>query len=349
MNMKIEKKIVAAFGAPYSICSGSLMNERVVIAGSETIGGAFTLYSGPGNDPAQIVEGMGGVMAILILDPTPVPALLTAEGLHTNFISRDAGISVYRAEKGLHGPWRRHRIVDLPFIHRVALVTAHGKKNVLAATLCGKKDAVDDWSSPGAVYAVQIEGGTTESQPEKKVIIDGITKNHGMHVLKRDGRETVYVSGEEGLFAIRVPQGTEGWDVEKMMDQPISEFSLYDLDDDGEREIVAIQPFHGDTLCIYKRDGSGWVRVYETGIEAGHGIWAGSIGGRNGIVLGSRAGKRDFCLYTIEDCRRWMVQKTVIDEGTGTTQLDVRRERNRDVIAATNNYLNEVAVYEVTA
>ncbi len=46
ISMKIVKKVVAEFGAPYSICTGSLMNERVVLAGSESIGGAFTLYSG---------------------------------------------------------------------------------------------------------------------------------------------------------------------------------------------------------------------------------------------------------------------------------------------------------------
>jgi hypothetical protein len=91
------------------------------------------------------------------------------------------------------------------------------------------------------------------------------------------------------------------------------------------------------------------MRVYETGIEVGHGVWAGDIGGKNGIVLGSRAGKRDLCLYTVEERSGWKIHKTVIDEGTGTSQFDVRRDGGRYVITATNNFLNEVAVYEVTA
>ena len=141
-------------------------------------------------------------------------------------------------------------------------------------------------------------------------------------------------------------QAGREWVIEKILDEPISELSVFDLDDD-EDEIVAIQPFHGSTVCIYKRRREGWSRVFETGTELGHGIWAGKIGGVKGFVLGSRAGKQDFCLYSMEASGTWKMKKHVIDRGTGTAQLDAIHEKDHDLIVSTNNYTNEIALYTV--
>jgi hypothetical protein len=333
--MEITKKVVATMGAPYSICYSTVGDERVIVAGSELIGGDFTLYAGKEHKPAHIIEGLGGIMAIINLELGGLSALITAEGLHPNFVTKDAGVTVYCSEKGAVGPWERHRIADFAFIHRIALVTANGKITVIAATLCGKKDGLDDWSSPGAVYAVQLEVSKPPFRVKTEPILEGLRKNHGMFVQRKDGREVVYVSGEEGLFMIHVPTGNGKWIAEKILEEPVSELAVYDLDDDGEDEIVAIQPFHGNTVCIYKKEGGLWKRVFETATELGHGIWAGSIGE-----------KRGFCIYTLDE--PWDLMRRVIDRDTGTAQLDVIHEKDRELIVATNNYINEIALYSVT-
>lgn len=345
--MKIFKSSVSSMGAPYSICYGRLGGERVIVAGSESIGGEFTLYAGDENRPVPIVEGLGGIMAIVLLELSSVPTIITAEGLHPNFVTKNAGVSLYTAEKGVGGTWERHRVADFPYIHRIALVTANGAKTVLAATLCGEKKDKHDWSSPGAVHAVQLGNSRPPFEVNTTQVLGDLRKNHGMFVQRRDGRETVFVSGEEGLFTINVPLEKGEWVTEKLLDEPISELAVFDLDDDGEDEIVAIQPFHGDRVCIYKRRKEGWSRVFETGTELGHGIWAGKIGGVNGFVLGSRAGKRDFYLYSVEASGIWKMKKHVIDRGTGTAQLDVIHEKDHDLIVSTNNYTNEIALYTV--
>jgi hypothetical protein len=278
-----------------------------------------------------------------------VPVLITGEGLYPVFVSKDAGVSVYTAENGISGSWTRQRLADLPFIHRVALVRANQRRTVIGATLCGNKESVDDWTSPGAVYAVQILNDAPPFEVETTRILDGISKNHGMWLYTSEGKERVYIGGEEGIYIIQVPRNNGEWIIEKVLDEPVSELAVFDLDGDGEGEIAAIQPFHGDRVCIFKNMEDQWIRVYETTTELGHGIWAGRIGENNIFIHGSRAGKRVFCMYTLEDRNSWKMRRTVIEEGVGTAQFDVLQGTDHDLIVATNNHINEVTVYEVTA
>ncbi len=345
--MTVKKKILSVFKSPYSVCAGQINGETVFFAGSESINGDLYIHSGKDYTSIKISKGPGGFMGVLFLSSSDSHSVVAAEGLHTNFQSVDAGISIYYPEKDIHHPWNRQRIADLAYIHRISLVSANEKKNVIAATLCGKKDNIDDWSSPGAVYAIQLQNDRSGTLPEKTLLLDGIIKNHGMYVKRDANLEVVFISGDEGIYAFHVPKQDNEWRIDKIIEQPVSELVVKDLDDDGEDEIAAIQPFHGDRLCIYKKIDGKWETVCETKTEFGHGIWAGRIIGKNSIVLGSRGGKRNLCLYTIEDTVSWKLNKTVIDEGTGTAQIDVVRENDRDFIVASNGYIDEVALYEV--
>jgi hypothetical protein len=350
MIMRISKSPVSSFESPYSICSGRLGEHRVLASGSEKIGGELQLYLDPEYRMIRVAEGLGGFMAMSTADVFGSPALVTAEGLHPNFISRNAGISIYRPSEGLDQRWTRHRLADLPYIHRMTIVSTPGGKTLVAATLCGKKDHIDDWSSPGAVYAMRLHE-TASAYGEPPVItpiLDGIVKNHGMFHEKKSDRERVYISGEEGVFVLEHKTDDEQWLAERILDRPVSELALADLDDDGFNEIVTIEPFHGDIISIYKLVEDRWEQVFQSKTELGHGIWAGKIGGAMGFVHGSRAGKRELCLYQVKDARVWKLQKTVIEGGTGSAQVVVENLHDRDLLYATNNYIDEVAVYEIT-
>lgn len=347
LKMKIEKKRVLSFGSPYSICCGHIGKQQVLIVGSESIGGDFTCFIGNDYRPTKIVEGLGGIMSIVIHDSWHMPSIYTAEGLHPNFISKNAGLSLYVPENGLQNPWKRHRIVDIPFIHRIALVSVHGVNTIVAASLCNNKDNMDDWSSPGAVYAIPITDEHQVTEIESCRIFDGLKQNHGMFVRRKPPEATVYISGDDGIYTIHKPVATEDWVIDKILNQPVSELALYDLDGDGEDEILTVEPFHGDRVSIYKKSESSWTRVFETDVELGHGIWAGHLAGEDSFIVGSRAGKRDLCMYTVVDSQAWRMHKSVIDEGTGTAQLDVLSSADRDIIVATNNYIDEVAIYEM--
>jgi hypothetical protein len=348
--MKIKKTPLTSFKSPYSICSGMLDGRRMAASGSENIGGELRLHLLEQHLSIGVSENPGGFMAIIPTDSFGGPGLLTAEGLHPNFITKDAGISLYSPENGWSGPWNRRRLVDLPYIHRMALVRAGGRRSLIAATLCGAKEHIDDWSRPGAVYEVVLpekqRGSSSISSPV--TLLDGVTKNHGMYVKSVGSGECVYISGEEGIFTLQMSGEDEGWIVKRIINRPVSELAVCDLDEDGEDEVATIEPFHGDRLCVYKQIDGRFEPVFEADTETGHGIWAGRLGGGTGFVHGSRAGARDLFLYHLRDAGTWKFERIVLDRGVGTAQIAVENLSGHDVLYAANNHTDEVAAYELT-
>ena len=70
-----------------------------------------------------------------------------------------------------------------------------------------------------------------------------------------------------------------------------------DLDGDGTPEFVTIEPFHGDTLAVYRRDGQGKIaKAWSYPLAFGHVVWAGSVLGQRAILAGNRAGDKDLLL-----------------------------------------------------
>jgi hypothetical protein len=355
--MKINKVSTASMAGPYSIYHGKFGRREVLLAGSERIGEPLNLYTLPALERTAVSEGRGGFMAMFTTERTDPPAIVSAEGLHPNFISRDAGISLYHPGNDANVPWKRRRIVDLPFIHRIALVDNGGTPGIIAATLCGKKDHIDDWSSPGGVYLITlpVRGGSAGDRAECTPLLEGLIKNHGMYVGRnRAGTGSkehgiVYVSAEGGIYTLeawtRPAAAGVDWAVERILERPVSELAVFDLDGDGDEEIVTIEPFHGDRIALYKKTREGWEQVFETSAELGHGIWAGQIGGTGCFMHGSRAGQRELCLYRLVESKAWKFEKTVIEAGTGTAQLAVKGEGSRDLLFTSNNHTDEVAVY----
>jgi hypothetical protein len=287
-------------------------------------------------------------MAIIPMPPfTGIPnSLLIIDGFFPIFQSEGAGASLYSGAPDSPEPWKRQRLFDLPFLHRMDLVFPSGKPAIIAAALCGRKDFRDDWSSAGAVYAVEISEDRSQCQVGKP-ILGGISKNHGMFVQRRKEGEEVFVSGEEGVFSIRVPKVEEEWHSEKILDTATGDVVLNDLDGDGEEEILAIQPFHGDTACIYKKIGGEWRPVWKAPLDFGHVAWAGEIRGRKSVILGSRAGKKELSLYSLKDPSRWDFERIILDEGKGAANIAVVNEDDRDLVFASNVAVGEVTLYEI--
>lgn len=86
---------------------------------------------------------------------------------------------------------------------------------------------------------------------DRTTILQGITKNHGLFLTDCDEKTFVMISGEEGVFQIEVPEYPEGkWQVKRIMDNEVSDIFLFDIDNDGEKELITIEPFHSDSLVI---------------------------------------------------------------------------------------------------
>lgn len=215
--------------------------------------------------------------------------------------SKEAKIILAAPDK--EGSWSVKTLVELPFVHRFDLLTAGGKTYLIACTLKSGHAHKDDWSQPGKVYAAELPGdlsGVDKEHPlELKVIKEGLLKNHGYYRVTEGNAVSALVCSENGVFRFYPPKEAEkAWHVEQLLDTPASDAVLFDLNGDGENELVVLSPFHGDEAAIYQKIEGHYQKVYQYPEKAEflHAVWAGKLAGKPVVFLGHRRVPED-CLF----------------------------------------------------
>lgn len=343
--MRFTKRKLAAAEQGYQVTSISLLGKQCVLAAAEGTGPGL-VFPVPDLTPSVLSAEPGGCMGFAPVPGRPDEVLMITE-FYPIFQSDGAGIHHYRAVDGFAKPWEGKRVLDMPFVHRIATVEAGGVGYLVGATVCGGKDFRDDWSRPGTVYVTRIpddRDGEWTAEP----VIEGIHKNHGMNVGTYEAEETIFISGTEGVFALKVPAAPGlSWDVEQIIDHEISEVFPFDLDGDGVDELAVIEPFHGETIAVYKQSGPGWHRVFHAGLGFGHGLWAGKLAGEAGVIVGNRAGTKNLCCYRVSSVSPFGMEEIVIDAGAATTNMTVVDLSGGQAIVASNPEHEEYALYTV--
>jgi len=218
---------------------------------------------------------------------------------------------------------------------------------LVAATICGGKSFQEDWSKPGAIYISKIPDNF-EEEWHLQPILTGLFQNHGLIVQEMDGSHYLYIGCRNGLLRVRIPVDPEGpWEADTILDTPVSDLSFFDLDGDGQLELVTIEPFHGNRLVIYRSEKSNWKPVFETELAFGHVVWSGMLSGQPGILAGSRKEREELSWYysSVKDLN--LRTRFDIDTKIGPTQIDVIHEPVRDLIVSANHTRGEIALYEV--
>jgi hypothetical protein len=340
--MRFAKRVLATLKAPYPL--GILRQDgapRVVISTEDH--GPVLLAAPPYLEASEMLPGPGGSMA-LVEDPARQGELYAIMGCFPGYKFQEAAVYRIRQEAGA---WTSSRIVPLPFAHRIDFVTCAGARYLVAASLAQDKSDPSDWSRPGCLYACLVPRLPSEAWTLTPVL-EGIHRNHGLCVTSFRGKRTLLVSGTEGLFAADLQQG---WTFELVMEKEISEIAVSDIDADGEEELVTIEPFHGDTLCVYKRASGGWEKAWEGEIAFGHGLTAGTLGGAPVILASNRAGSRDLVSFQFPRAaarpanRLGRPSPTVVDAGVGAANMLILRHGDTDLVFSTNQASGEVAVY----
>jgi hypothetical protein len=348
--VKIKKTVLAQREMIYAISTLTIDGHTHVLAATELEGDCL-LFSPPDWKASVVWSEPGGTMSLL-----PIPdwerVFLAIQRFYPIFLSEKACIVLVQARQELTAPWSVKHLVDLPYVHRLETVKVGSTPYLIAATLCQSKDFQEDWSKPGALYASRIREDNDEPWTLTP-IVEGITKNHGLHVAIMDGKEVILVGGSEGLFRVEIPGEPDGsWKKSRLIDHEVSDMYVTDLDDDGRPEIVAIEPFHGDKLVIYKELRNQWQRVAEKQIHFGHVAWAGKINGKTCVVVGSRGGPKNLELLYLEKPSllaegRAVFQPVEIDRGVGPTQIAVVHEQEGDLVFSANHGAGEVVLYEL--
>ena len=345
--MTFHKRTLSELAEVYAVRFLSMGGSSYMCAASEGHGPCL-LFAAPQWDPSVLAVGPGGVVSVT-QDPgtAGTTGILAIMEFFPVFQSEGAGVFLLKPLKDPSLPWTAERLLDLPFAHRIEVVRVGSGSVLVAATLCGGKDFRDDWSKPGSVYVGTVPQAGTEW--DATVVLDGITKNHGMSLATFQDSPAVLVSGEQGVFELRVSEDSDGsWRSRQVFDHEVSDVCAFDLDSDGHQELITIEPFHGDTLCIYRLDQGKWQKVLDAELAFGHALWAGTLRGQPAILAGNRAGSKELLLYRIRADRRLSAERIVVDAGVGATQVTVLGTPQCDLVLSANHAVGEVALYAVT-
>jgi len=346
--MRATRHPLAKMHLPYALEVNGAPNTPTFFAASEARGGKVVVLSGPEYEAVEIPEHPGGCMGILSMAPAGLSGMLLVEDFVPLYDAAASGAALYtRSEAG--PSWQRRRVFDIPFLHRVTLVKPWGEPLLLAAQLCRSKSAVDDWSQPGAVYAVRPDASRERWKMEGCPILDGLHRNHGLFVGPNTEMGEVFVAADEGLFRIWKPGRDTAWMTERLWDFPTSDLWMFDLDGDGELEITTIHPFHGDRAGVFKRIGGIWECVWETAGAFGHVVWAGQLAGQRGVLLGWRRGSQSLDFHVLAHPGSWRFERHRLDEGVGPLNVRVIERPGLSRILATHEATGEVVLYSLNS
>lgn len=340
----MEKKVMAILDKCYSVAPLTYKEEPHILVAAEKQDRCI-LFDMEGNEKATVWEGPGGVMSMVQVPGVDGQFLATHKFYSPND-SKNAKIVI--ATPNGDDTWNVRTLVDLPFVHRFDVVKGGEKYYLIACALKSDHEYKDDWRFPGKVYAAELPEDLTpyneEHQLELTVIKEDMLKNHGYYRIIENGIETSVISCENGIFRFTPPQAEgEDWQIETLLESPASDATLMDLDGDGEKELVVLAPFHGDTLSIYHKGETGYelAWTYPEKAEFLHAIWSGQLEGKNCAVIGYRKGARRLMQLTWDNGYRF---KT-LDDDCGPANVYGFNLSDRDLLVAANRETDEIAMY----
>lgn len=345
--MNFEKKFLTNLHRCYATSSTVIDGDRKILIATEGQGPCY-MYEGDEFRQSTVWDGPGGTMSMI-----PIPGkngdFLAVQNFFPTFQSENA--TIVRAKFTKEGEWDVKTLFKLPYVHRFDILTSeNGKLYFLGATLCTSKTCKEDWSDPGKIYVGEIPENLNE-EIKLTVIKEGLTKNHGYCRAQFKGIECGVVTSEEGAFVVTPPQNdNENWTVEKILDKPISDIAVIDIDEDGEDELVTIEAFHGDKFIINKKIDGEYKEIYKypKKLNFGHALWAGKLRGVPTILGGYRREEEELFYIQCDDKDKLTFKTGTIEKGIGPSNVAVINEEDRDIIISANRQIGEAALYIVT-
>ena len=336
--MKVSKKVISNLTKCYSIAPLTYQGKRHILVAAEKQDPCY-LFDLEGNQEETVWEGPGGVMSMVQV-PGSDGVFLATHKFYSPNDSKEAKIII--ASPGPDGIWEIRTLVDLPHVHRFDIVTRNGVNYLIACALKSGHEYKDDWSMPGKVYAAvlpdDLSGFDEEHQLSLQVIRENMLKNHGYYKVTEDGVEQCLISCDDGVYRFTPPESEEqDWTVEKLVDEAASDAVLVDLDQDGEKELILISPFHGEHIYFYKKIDGDYKKVYTYDTaDFAHAIYGG--------IIGHRKGERNLLLFTWEQ-EKGQYQVEILDRDCGPANVFKYERGTEEVLISTNREIDEVAMY----
>lgn len=343
--MKIVKKKLDDIRRCYSTSNIFFDDENHIIFASEDPNVICESFSGKEfNIKEKIWEKPGGCMSIIPIPDKEKEFLAIQEF----YLKASPSLAKLVWVKKINDKWESKDILSLPYLHRFDLYKVNNKIYFIGATIATYKENKEDWSVPGRIYIGTLPENLKDEM-KIEILKDDLFRNHGYYRGEdQNGNPCGYFGCDDGIYKVTPPLSeSEKWNIEKILDGVIGEVAVIDIDKDGEVEIMTIEPFHGNSIHIYKKNNYKWDRVYsyQGEIDFAHALIGGNLRGIPTFIAGVRRKKAEiFCVQYING----KFVTTVIEEGVGPANLALVNEKNRDLILSANHTANEAAVYIVT-
>lgn len=313
-------------------------NNKLYIGIGPEKEGAASLIEFPSCSVTQIGDGPGGMMSLIPISGKE-NMLVSVMGLFPPFKGKDAGIYLH---KYIERKWTTAKVIDMPFAHRCEIIQVDHINYLFSATVSEYKEEPADWSKPGQVFLTRLDNPDQEKW-DTQLLSDTIYRNHGMIKATINGKPSICVSGTEGIFAF-TPDKKGEITTTQLFHTAVSEFTFLDMNGNGEDELVTIEPFHGNSLNIYRSTTKGWERIYDAPLSFGHGLSAGFLAGIPSIAVGNRSEDTSLLLFRPSGSKE-RFDRICVEEATGTTQTQFFRHVGTDYLLSANQLKSEAALY----
>jgi hypothetical protein len=350
IEMKVEKKVISNLTKCYSIAPLHYENQDCFLVAAEKVDRCI-LFDRQGNELDTVWSEPGGVMTMVQVPHTNGQFLATHKFYSPND-SKEAKIVIVTPKS--KGNWEVRTLVDLPHVHRFDIIERNGVRYLIACALKSGHEYKEDWSMPGKVYAAvlpeDLSGFDEEHQLPLTVLKDNLLKNHGYYRVQEGDVTSCVISADCGVFLFTPPAAPGAdWEIQTLITDAASDAVLVDLDEDGEKELVVLSPFHGDQISIYKRHNGSFEKIYDYNkkTEFIHAIYGGKLGSKNAAIIGHRKGERDLLVFTYNK-ESGSYQAEVIDHDCGSANVYHFEQDGKDWLVSTNREIDEIALYEIS-
>lgn len=291
--IRITRTVLPAMDNPYAVgylpLGGQLWG--ICASGSRGISLAFPVGA---PDQAQVQALEPANWGAQMFCPADGDSYFAIQGFLPEFQCENSCLVRIRKEAVC---WRVEQCFSMPFLHKIAVLKNGGHRFLFCATLSGPKGFKEDWSQPGAVWVSPIPEDPVDGTWSFSRLLYPMTKNHGFCRGTLDGKESLFFSATEGVFAISASEtAAAGWDVSKLMESEIGDLSVMD---DGAL-IAAVDGFHGNRFSIYRCVDGRYHSILSTPLTWGHTAWIGRVGNVPVAVAGELEG--DARILFFADC-----------------------------------------------
>lgn len=277
-------------------------------------------------------------------------------GFYPPFLAQNAEIILKK--KG-ENRWESKQFLTLPYLHRFEIVPVPEGYDLILSVLCREKQNKDDWESPGYEAVMHLDPNGKKQSDKIELLLDGQYHNHGMWKGILEGKQVILTASDQGVYAFSY--GKQGWQTEHLFSEAAGEAAAFDLDGDGEDEIVTIAPFHGNQIKIYKklpfletdRDSflksdeseKRWQQVWTSPepMEFSHALWAGWFHGERICFCGYRRGKKGIAAIY---CKNGSWKISLLDKNVGCSNLCVEKIGKEEWLFCANHGIGECAFYK---